>query len=127
MAMISSHVLNAVNGTHAGHVNVSFFRLNAMAGQRQLVFESQTDAGGRLQQEVNEQQLSLAEGVCFELVFQTGDYFKSLTGLLLPPEETVKHLISNEVVFRFEIHDAQERYHIPMMLSPHSYSLWWSQ
>ena len=30
------------------------------------------------------------------------------------------------IVIRFAITDNHKRYHLPVMLSPHSYSAWWS-
>jgi 5-hydroxyisourate hydrolase len=34
--------------------------------------------------------------------------------------------IMDEVVVRFVMTDAAARYHIPVILSPNSYSIWWS-
>ncbi|WP_282610897.1 hydroxyisourate hydrolase [Pelagibius sp. Alg239-R121] len=117
MAVVSSHTLNSVNGTHAGGIAVGLYRL-AANGERTAVFQTAMDEGGRLSETVN---LSAEDGQAqFELVFQTGAYF-ALQSL---PQDGLQ--IMKEVVIRFTMPDPDARYHIPLMLSPNSYSVWWS-
>ena len=47
MATVTTHTLNSVHGTHAGGIAVSLLRISH-DGKRDVVFESETDAGGRL-------------------------------------------------------------------------------
>jgi hypothetical protein len=57
--------------------------------------------------------------VCeFELVFQGADYFKT--------QGLDSGSMVSTVVIRFNMTDDQQRYHLPVMLAPHSYSTWWS-
>ena len=51
----------------------------------------------------------------YELVFFVGDYFKKITDLPKIP-------FLNEVIIRFGISDSKEHYHIPLLVSPWSYS-----
>ena len=51
MATLTTHTLNSVDGTHAGQVGVSLFRVTP-DGTRLTVFEAATDAGGRLSQRI---------------------------------------------------------------------------
>ena len=51
----------------------------------------------------------------YELVFHIGDYFKKITKLPKIP-------FLNEVVIRFGISNPKEHYHIPLLVSPWSYS-----
>ena len=51
----------------------------------------------------------------YELVFFIGDYFKNLTNLPKTP-------FLNEVVIRFGISKPNEHYHVPLLVSPWSYS-----
>ena len=51
----------------------------------------------------------------FELVFFIGDYFKKITNLSEPP-------FLNEVVIRFGVSNSNEHYHVPLLVSPWSYS-----
>ena len=62
MATISSHVLNALDGTHASGVNITLSRL-AMGQLPTLVLEGQTDTGGRFKQNIDEELWPLVDGI----------------------------------------------------------------
>ncbi len=117
MAIVSSHTLNSVDGTHAGGIAVTLTRIDT-DGSRTILFETATDDGGRIAQEVNGD-VVLADA-SFEIVFKTDAYFERLN---LPTAglKTVR-----EIVIRFEMPDREARYHIPVMVAPNSYSVWWS-
>lgn len=114
MAVVSSHTLNGVDGTHAGGIAVSLRNLSS----GETLFDTAMDAGGRLQQDISAARVDPAAK--YELVFATGAYWHSrnITG--------DGAQIMDEVVVRFAMPDAAARYHIPVILSPNSYSIWWS-
>ena len=117
MAVVSSHTLNSVDGTHADGIRVSLSRVDRSGG-RVTLFETATDAGGRLSETV-----TLAPSdtdAQYELVFQTGDYFAA------QPIPVAGMRIIQEVVVRLSMPDPDARYHIPLMLAPNSYSVWCS-
>jgi len=117
VATVSSHTLDSLRGTHAGGIVVTLDRIDP-DGARTRVFESATDEGGRLSQTV-----TVAPGhlpAHYEMVLQTGAYFAARGQ---PPGGMQ---ILDEVVIRFRMPDPQARYHIPLMLAPNSYSVWWS-
>lgn len=117
MATLSTHTLNSVDGTHAGHVGITLSRISP-DGVRTLVFSKATDAGGRLSEQVD---IAIADAsVQYELVFQTGAYF---AGQGLPAKGM---RIMEEVVLRFHMPDPDAAYHMPLMIAPNSYSAWWS-
>lgn len=117
MATLSTHTLNSVDGTHAAHVGVALLRLTP-AGERQVIFNSSTDAGGRLSERISPAAIDPAAD--YELVFQTGAYFATralpLTGLRL----------QKEVVIRFCMPDPDAAYHMPLVMAPNGYSVWLS-
>lgn len=117
MAIVTSHTLNSVDGTHAGGIAVTLARIDA-DGTRTTVFETTTDDGGRLSQDIASE--AVRPGAAFEMIFQTGTYFEQMN---LPSSglKTVR-----DIVIRFEMPDPEARYHIPIMLAPNSYSVWWS-
>ena len=117
MATLSSHTLNSVDGTHAGGINVSLVRIEPN-GSRTQILTTAMDDGGRLS-EVIEIEPAHADAL-YELVFQTGDYFSARS----PQRSAVQ--ILQDVVIRFTMPDPEGRYHIPLMLAPNSYSVWWS-
>ena len=73
MAVLSSHLLNGVDGTHAGEVTVTLMRI-AADGKRLVVFEGHSDQGGRFQQEV-----PVAIDAGYEMVIASGTYFAGAT------------------------------------------------
>jgi 5-hydroxyisourate hydrolase len=116
MAVVTTHLLNSVLGTHAGGVGIELLRIEP-SGVRTVMFERETDVGGRLAATVKIEKEAPAE---YELVLQTGNYF-SAQSLPQPTKQIVK-----EVVIRFSIPDPDANYHIPLMIAPNSYSVWWS-
>ncbi len=117
MATLSTHTLNSVDGSHAGGIALSLYRIGS-GGQREDVLSGQTDAGGRFSQEIALTDEETA--ATYELVLQTGAYFQAM-GVQATPMQ-----ICQETVVRFHMPDPEARYHIPMMLAPNSYSVWWS-
>ena len=117
MAVITTHLLNSVLGTHAGGVGIGLLRIGP-SGVRTTVFERETDAGGRLSETVEiSKEYADAE---YELVFRTGPYFAAQS----LPQRTKQ--IVKEIVIRFSMPDPDASYHIPLMIAPNSYSVWWS-
>ncbi len=110
MALITSHLLNAVDGTHAAGVEASLIRL----ADGDVLFSSMTDEGGRLSEE-----LVLAgtdAHQIYALVFKTGSFW---AGQDQAPPRPIP-----EIALHFTMPDADGRYHMPVILSPHGYSTW---
>ena len=118
MATISSHILDSVTGGSAVGIRVVLYRISAKL-VRQTLFDLEADAEGRIIEQVDVSQA--AANSEYELVFHSADYFAKKS---LP---NTADSVMNTVVIRFSMPDAQQRYHLPVMLSPHSYSVWSSQ
>jgi 5-hydroxyisourate hydrolase len=117
MATISSHTLNSVDGSHAAGIAVALYRIGS-SDARELVFETATDDGGRLSETLAADAVdSCAQ---YEMVLQAGAYFAARA-----PEKEGRQIV-REVVIRFAMPDPEARYHIPLILAPHSYAVWWS-
>ena len=117
MATLSSHLLNSLDGTHAGNVAVSVVKITP-DGARSEVLHAATDAGGRFAKQIT---LSPADTVCeFELVIDSAAYFAARG-----QEPETERLIS-QLVVRFRMASPDGKYHIPLMIAPNSYSVWWS-
>jgi len=110
MATISSHILDSVSGISAVGIRCQLFQLDG--DLRQPVFDVLADAEGRISETVTVD--ADDPGSEFELVMHAGDYFGAIDALVPC------------VVIRFVIDDDCRRYHMPVMLAPHSYSTWWS-
>ncbi len=112
MATVSSHALNGVDGSHADGIGVRLVNLSTGT----TVFDAATDGGGRLTREVDSPDLTAR----YELIFQTGAYWQGRA------RNAHGVRIIEEIAVRFTMPDPHGRYHIPLILSPHSYSLWGS-
>ena len=111
MGRLTTHVLDTAAGCPASGVGVALFR---MRPERKLIAEASTNADGRLDSPLLGD-AALASGV-YELVFQAGDYFRARHDDLPEPP------FVDEVVIRFGIADANQHYHVPLLVSPWSYS-----
>ena len=111
MATLSSHLLNSVNGTHASGVKVIINQISS-SGEKVIFFESETDNGGRILKDFD---LSKDDCNCdYEMVCKIADYFSE------------KKIVS-EIIIKFRMEDPKKKYHLPIIISPNGYSIWWSQ
>lgn len=107
-AAITTHVLDTARGRPAGGLALSVERLDG--GSRwQSLGEHTTDADGRAV--LMSGRGSFAAGR-FRIVFSTGEYFAARGVATFYPRVTVE----------FEITDADDSYHVPLLLSPFGYS-----
>ena len=114
MAVLTSHLLSGLDGTHASGISVTLFQMKS-TGRPDKIFSKITDQGGRFSAEFKAE----ANGQ-YELVVKIGDYFNTVKS-----EKSDTRVIS-DIVIRFVTNDSDGRYHIPIIISPNSYSCWWS-
>jgi len=110
MARLSTHVLDTANGTPAKGVTVKLFSLQ---GDRHLVASATTNGDGRTGHPLLDDETFLAGH--YELEFSMGDYFETTGAELSDPP------FLDSVVIRFHLQDGQN-YHVPLLVSPWSYS-----
>jgi len=90
-------------------------------GGASLLFDVVASAEGRISETIVVDSADSADrNDDYELVFHSADYYKSMQ---LPDDG---FQILKTIVVRIELPDPNEKYHLPVMLSPHSYSVWWS-
>ena len=112
MGRLSTHVLDTSHGRPARGVPVELFILEGEA--RRSLLATATNADGRTD-------APLLSGDTFrtgtyELVFDVGSYFRSLgTDAADPP-------FLDRVPVRFSIAEPDGHYHVPLLVSPWSYS-----
>lgn len=112
MGKLSTHVLDVTQGKPGAGVAVALYEVTP-AG-RTLLKRVETNADGRC-----DAPLLAAEEMRagrFELVFGAGDYF-ARQGVALPTPRFI-----DEVVIAFGIADPAQNYHVPLVVSPWSYS-----
>ena len=113
MAGLTTHVLDTTRGRPAAGVVIELHALDA-DGTRTLIAKAVTNADGRTDKPL----IAPAEARVgrFELSFHVGPYFAALgTPLADPPFLDV-------VPIRFAVADARAHYHVPLVVTPWSYS-----
>ena len=116
MGKLTTHVLDTAQGCPASGVNIALYRIgtHSVGFERQLLKQDKTNTDGRLDNPMLDDD-TFQTGV-YELVFQAGDYFRSSQIKLDEP------LFVDDVVIRFGISQADQHYHVPLLVSPWSYS-----
>jgi 5-hydroxyisourate hydrolase len=106
---LSTHVLDAARGVAAQGVALELWR--RVDDEWVWLGAATTDADGR-SPALSSGPAGDLEGGIYRLVFDTGSYFARMDQSNFYPEVTVT----------FEIMDPGEHYHVPLLLSPFSYS-----
>ena len=111
MTKLTTHVLDVYSGKPGQGILVELFYLNN--SERKKITSIKLNDDGRASS-------PLVEGNIFvkgkyELVFYIGEYFKNTS-----PENDIPFL--DDVVIRFGISDPSQHYHVPLLVSPWSYS-----
>ena len=113
MARLSTHVLDTAHGLPAAGVRILLHRL-LEGGNDELVAERVTNVDGRTDAPLlSGDQMTIGR---YRLTFHAGDYFRA-RGTPLPDPPFV-----DVVVLHFGIADAAGHYHVPLLVSPWSYS-----
>jgi 5-hydroxyisourate hydrolase len=112
MGKLSTHVLDTASGKPGAGVKVELYRVDG--GQRTLLKLDATNHDGRCNGPLLEGE-ALQRGQ-YELVFAAGDYFAA-QGVALPDPRFV-----DRVTIAFGVADASQNYHVPLVVTPWSYS-----
>jgi len=109
---LSTHVLDTLNGTPAQGVKISLYEIGASARGR--LVDTRTNADGRTDTPLlTDAPLRIGT---YELQFDVGAYFSSLEGRGVP------HPSLGVVPVRFSVADAEGHYHVPLLMTPFSYT-----
>ncbi|AOK29451.1 5-hydroxyisourate hydrolase [Burkholderia singularis] len=113
MGKLTTHVLDTAHGRPGAAIKIELHALDAN-GARRLVATALTNSDGRCDAPLVEGD-ALTAGT-YELVFHAGDYFAALGVALAEPR------FVDVVVLRFGVADPGAHYHVPLLVSPWSYS-----
>lgn len=112
MGRLTTHVLDTASGRPGAGIRITLYR---NLGERYaLVRDAVTNHDGRCDGPLLEGE-AFSEGR-YRLVFAAGEYFAAL-GTPLPDPPFV-----DEVVIDFGVADPTAHYHVPLLVSPWSYS-----
>jgi 5-hydroxyisourate hydrolase len=110
---ITTHVLDVTIGRPARGVRVELYELGS-GSERKLVVDVATNADGRTDKPLIS--ADQARAGRFELLFHVGDYLRRQHAELADPP------FLDIVPIRFGVADPQAHYHVPLLVSPWSYS-----
>ena len=110
MTKLTTHCLDTFSGKPAGCIKVDVYFVSE---KKMKINSTVLNNNGRSDKPLIEGD-NFKEGQ-YELVFFVGDYFKKITDLPKTP-------FLNEVVIKFGISNSNEHYHVPLLVSPWSYS-----
>ena len=111
MTKLTTHVLDTYSGKPGKNIKVDVYYL--LKNKRNKLNSVVLNTDGRTTKPLVEE-ADFKEGQ-YELVFFIGDYFKKITNLPKPP-------FLDEVIIKFGISNPNEHYHVPLLVSPWSYS-----
>lgn len=109
MGKLTSHVLDTSTGVPAQGITISLFERRD--GESILIKTVQTNSDGRCDEPLLSDGNLSAGG--YELEFDAEQYFN---------DKGIDSPFLKDVVIRFYISNAEENYHVPLLISPFSYS-----
>jgi 5-hydroxyisourate hydrolase len=113
LAGVTTHVLDVTSGRPADGVRLELYELSG-GSDRKLIIDVVTNADGRTDKPL--MSADQARAGQFELVFHAGDYFRRRRAELADPP------FLDIIPIRFGVADPQAHYHVPLLVSPWSYS-----
>ena len=111
MTKLTTHVLDIYSGKPGKGIKVDLYYIEN--NKKEKLNSVILNNDGRTDKALIEGE-NFKEGK-YELVFFVGDYFKKIT-------ETSKIPFLDDVIIKFGISNATQHYHVPLLVSPWSYS-----
>ena len=109
---LTTHVLDTARGCPAQGLKIALYRVSGNSHRK--ISEAFTNADGRTDAQIlPEDQFKVGT---YELVFFAGDYLRETAQVSAEP------LFLDQIPIRFGASDPEAHYHVPLLLSPFSYS-----
>lgn len=108
---LTTHVLDTARGKPAAGVKITLYRVTGMKHSK--IAEAVTNGDGRTDGPMLAGD-ALTAGT-YELIFFAGDYLRS------SGQGVGEVLFLDQIPIRFGVADADQHYHVPLLISPHSY------
>ena len=115
MGFLTTHVLDTAQGIPGKNIEVSLYRVRTenATTTKELIRTLQTNSDGRTDQPIlSEQEFQMGT---WELVFKTGDYYKKSSLVVDDPP------FLDVIALQFSM-SRDDHYHVPLVVSPWSYS-----
>ena len=108
---LTTHVLDTYNGKPGKGIKGAIFLIENENKKKIKEFKLNND--GRSESPILQKEEFIVGK--YELIFYCGEYFKNFTKIKEP-------LFIDDVIIRFGINDSNQHYHVPLLVSPWSYS-----
>ena len=112
MGYLTTHVLDSANGIPGAGISIKLFYIEN--NKSKLISSCVTNDDGRCDGPLLEGE-AFVKGI-YQLEFNIGDYYRVKSSISSEPD------FLNTVVIRFGVSKESEHYHIPLLVSPYSYS-----
>lgn len=112
MGKLTTHVLDTANGCPAANLTIELWQIDRTSDEKTLLKSVTTNSDGRTDAPMLADH-EFAIGL-YELVFFVGSYFAD--------EKLGDPLFLDRIPIQFGIADATAHYHVPLLVSPWSYS-----
>lgn len=109
MGKLTTHVLDTTTGIPASGISVKLYK--EIDHKYKLLSSTSTNKDGRCSEPLLNSE-NIEQG-SYELLFDVENYFQT-KGILSP--------FLKDVVIRFFIDNSSDKYHVPLLISPYSYS-----
>lgn len=113
MGKLTTHVLDTAHGCPAAHISLGLWSVD-VSGQKTLLKTTMTNVDGRTDAPLLVD-AELTVGL-YELVFEVGEYFARFSDAPSEPP------FLDRIPLQFGIADPTTHYHVPLLVSPWSYS-----
>ena len=113
MTKLTTHVLDVYSGKPGRGIKVDLFFING--DEKEKINTLILNNDGRADKPLVEKE-KFKSGK-YELIFYIGDYFNKII-------ENKDSPFLDDVIVRFGVSNSQESYHVPLLVSPWSYSIY---
>ncbi len=110
---LTTHVLDTANGCPGAEIAIALWKLDLKIDSKTLLKTVKTNHDGRTDEPLLAGS-ELSEGV-YELIFTVGNYFARYGDYPAPS-------FLDQIPIRFGVSDIEAHYHVPLLVSPWSYS-----
>ena len=114
MGRLTTHVLDTASGKPAAGIRLTLWAIDDTLDIKTALKTVETNDDGRTDTPLLKDQ-ELQPGT-YELIFEVGTYFKQVGGVVSDPP------FLDQIPIRFTVDSAESHFHIPLLVSPWSYS-----
>ena len=118
MGRLTTHILDTTRGAPGSNIAITLYRVEAE--QRHCIKTVVTNDDGRCDDPLLENDEFLV-GV-YELVFSVGSYFSAQESSSSNEANAAAPRFLDDVVIRFGVSASDQHYHVPLLITPYSYS-----